>query len=66
MDDAAKRERLGIIEEDLERLRAAIPERTDGPMDAVDAAQELTAREELLGQIEQLEAERERLQDELG
>ncbi|MEU8342993.1 hypothetical protein [Actinomadura meyerae] len=60
------RTRLRQVEESLERLRADLPGPPDDPGDFVDAGQYLSQREELEGQIELLEAERERLRDSLG
>ncbi|MFS2294794.1 MAG: hypothetical protein FWJ90_19215 [Actinomadura sp.] len=60
------RERLREIDETLERLRAEVPgPPTDIAADFADAGQYLAAREELEGQIELLEAERERLRERL-
>ena len=64
--DEQKRERLRVIEEDIARLRAELPQPSGEPQDFVDAGQELAAREELLGRIELLENERRWLKDELG
>ncbi|MFI0482448.1 hypothetical protein [Actinomadura sp. 9N215] len=58
--------RLRDIDESLDRLRADL---TPPPADAgdnVDSGQYLAAREELEGQIELLEYERDRLRTELG
>ncbi|MFI0371435.1 hypothetical protein ACH35V_26520 [Actinomadura sp. 1N219] len=58
--------RLRDLDASLERLRADL---TPPPADAgdnVDSGQYLAAREELEGQIELLEYERERLRSELG
>ncbi|TYK49326.1 hypothetical protein [Actinomadura decatromicini] len=65
-DDDDRRERLREIEQSLERLRAdLVPPREDAG-DNIDSAQNLTAREEIAGQIELLEYERERLRSALG
>ncbi|WP_242900911.1 hypothetical protein [Actinomadura terrae] len=61
-----KRERLRTVEADIERLRAELPRPTEDAADFVDAGQNLTARQELGGQIEALENERQRLRDDLG
>ncbi|MFA1541203.1 hypothetical protein [Actinomadura monticuli] len=61
-----RRTRLREIEESLERLRADLPAPTGDAGDFVDSGQYLAQREELQGQIEQLEAERETLRDSLG
>ncbi|WP_030165388.1 hypothetical protein [Spirillospora albida] len=66
MTDDDKRARLRVIDEDLDRLRADLTPPLADAHDHVDAGQNLTAREELSGQIEQLEDERLRLRDELG
>ncbi|MGH8964340.1 MAG: hypothetical protein ACRDXB_03280 [Actinomycetes bacterium] len=61
-----RRARLRDIDASLDRLRADL---TPPPADAgdnVDAGQYLAAREELEGQIELLEYEREHLRTELG
>ncbi|MEU5991833.1 hypothetical protein ABZ806_22905 [Spirillospora sp. NPDC047418] len=58
--------RLSEIEESLDRLRADLPAPSGDAGDFVDSAQYLAQREELQGQIELLEAERERLRDSLG
>ncbi|HEY8480508.1 MAG TPA: hypothetical protein VIL71_11805 [Spirillospora sp.] len=55
------RDRLREIEETIGRLRAEIPEPPGDATDFADAGQYLAAREEIEGQIELLEAERERL-----
>ncbi|TMR01701.1 hypothetical protein ETD83_14235 [Actinomadura soli] len=58
--------RLRDLDASLDRLRADL---TPPPADAgdnVDSGQYLAAREELEGQIELLEYERERLRTELG
>ncbi|WP_067455935.1 hypothetical protein [Actinomadura macra] len=65
MNDAERRERLRVIDEDLARLRSDLSPPPDAPRDFVDAGQDLAAREELAGQIEILEAEHQRLEDEL-
>ncbi|CNG39212.1 Uncharacterised protein [Mycobacterium tuberculosis] len=61
-----RRARLSEIEETLDRLRADLPAPTGDPGDFIDSAQYLSQREELQGQIDALEAERERLRDSLG
>lgn len=61
-----RRTRLREIDESLERLRADLPDPPADAGDMVDSAQYLAQREELAGQIEQLEAERQRLSDSLG
>ncbi|MFB4311104.1 hypothetical protein [Actinomadura sp. GTD37] len=61
-----RRTRLREIDESLDRLRADLPEPSADAGDFIDAGQYLAQREELQGQIEQLEAERERLRDSLG
>lgn len=66
MNDDQKRERAREIEESVKVLRTQVPEPETDAGDAVDAAQNLQAREELLGQIENLEDERQRLLEELG
>ncbi|MBO2446972.1 hypothetical protein J4573_07710 [Actinomadura barringtoniae] len=66
MNDDEKRERVREIEESVKVLRAQVPEPEADAGDAVDAAQNLQAREELLGQIENLEDELERLREEVG
>jgi len=66
MNQNQTRTRIREIEESVKVLRAQVPEPESDAGDAVDAAQNLQAREELLGQIENLEDERERLLEELG
>jgi chromosome segregation ATPase len=66
MSDDDTRARVREIEDSVKVLKAQVPEPEADAGDAVDAAQNLQAREELLGQIEDLEAERERLLEELG
>ncbi len=61
MSDEERSARIREIDEDLARMRGDIDPSVDGPHDMVDAGQNLAAREELAGQIEELEAERERL-----
>lgn len=61
-----RRARLREIDESLDRLRADLPSPPGDAGDRVDSGQYLAAREELEGQIELLEAERERLRDRLG
>lgn len=61
-----RRTRLREIEESLARLRADLPSPPADAGDFVDSGQYLAQREELQGQIEVLEAERERLRDSLG
>ncbi|NDU74657.1 hypothetical protein GWI34_18785 [Actinomadura sp. DSM 109109] len=61
-----RRARLRDIDESLERLRAELPAPSGDPADMVDSGQYLAQREELQGQIELLEAERERLRGRLG
>ncbi|NKZ08569.1 hypothetical protein [Actinomadura latina] len=61
-----RRARLRDIEESLDRLRADLPDPPADAGDMVDSGQYLAQREELQGQIEQLEGERERLRDSLG
>lgn len=61
-----RRARLSEIEESLDRLRADLPSPTSDAGDFVDSGQYLAQREELQGQIDLLEAERERLRDSLG
>ncbi|QKW34084.1 hypothetical protein HUT06_08650 [Actinomadura sp. NAK00032] len=60
------RERLGQVEDSLDRLRADLPDPPGDAGDFVDSGQYLAQREELEGQIELLENERERLRDALG
>jgi hypothetical protein len=60
-----RRTRLREIDESLDRLRADLTPPSGDPGDNVDAGQYLAAREELEGQIELLEYERERLRGEL-
>ncbi|MBT2213883.1 MULTISPECIES: hypothetical protein [Actinomadura] len=66
MSEADKRDRLRVVEADLDRLRAELPQPTEDAGDFVDAGQNLAAREELSGRIELLEDERRRLRDDLG
>jgi hypothetical protein len=61
-----RRARLRELDESLDRLRADIPDPPTDAGDMVDSGQYLAQREELQGQIELLEAERERLRDSLG
>ena len=61
-----RRARLSEIEESLDRLRADLPAPPSDAGDFVDSGQYLAQREELQGQIDLLEAERERLRDSLG
>ncbi|MEU4826569.1 hypothetical protein ACLQ2P_12685 [Actinomadura citrea] len=61
-----RRARLRDIEDSLKRLRADLPEPSGDPADMVDSGQYLAQREELQGQIDLLEAERERLRSDLG
>ncbi|MEV3919918.1 hypothetical protein [Actinomadura coerulea] len=61
-----RRARLRDIEDSLKRLRADLPEPSGDPTDMVDSGQYLAQREELQGQIDLLEAERERLRADLG
>ncbi|MER7548042.1 hypothetical protein [Actinomadura sp.] len=61
-----RRARLREIDESLERLRADLPDPPSDAGDMVDSGQYLAQREELAGQIELLEAERERLRESLG
>jgi hypothetical protein len=58
--------RLRDIEESLARLRADLPQPTTDATDMVDSGQYLAQREELQGQIDQLEEERDRLRAALG
>ncbi|TDD84872.1 hypothetical protein E1293_12120 [Actinomadura darangshiensis] len=64
--DDDRRTRLRDIEESLARLHADLPAPSGDATDMVDSGQYLAAREELQGQIELLEAERERLRTALG
>ncbi|GAA0572112.1 hypothetical protein [Actinomadura livida] len=64
--DDEGRDRLREIDETLDRLRAELPSPSDDPTDFVDSGQYLAARQELEGQIELLESERERLRGRLG
>lgn len=64
-DDEA-RDRLREIDETLDRLRSELPAPSGDPADFVDSGQYLAARQELEGQIELLESERERLRGRLG
>lgn len=64
--DDDRRTRLREIDESIDRLRADLTPPPADARDNVDAGQYLAAREELEGQIELLEYERERLRDELG
>jgi hypothetical protein len=66
MNDDQKRVRVREIEDSVKVLQAEVPEPEADAGDTVDAAQNLQAREELLGQIEELQDERERLLEELG
>jgi hypothetical protein len=61
-----RRARLRELDESLDRLRADIPDPPTDAGDMVDSGQYLAQREELQGQIDTLEAERERLRDSLG
>ncbi|MES9537213.1 MULTISPECIES: hypothetical protein [unclassified Actinomadura] len=61
-----RRARLRDLEESLARLRADLPSPSGDPTDMVDSGQYLAQREELQGQIDLLEAERERLRADLG
>lgn len=63
MSDRERSARIRDIDADLARMRGEIDPSIDGPHDMVDSGQNLAAREELAGQIEELEAERERLMD---
>lgn len=58
-------DRLREIDETLERLRAEVPGPPPDAADFADAGQYLAARQELEGQIELLESERERLRERL-
>jgi hypothetical protein len=58
--------RLKEIEEDLSALRHDLQPPTDDPKDFGDAGADLEQREGLLGQIETLESERDRLSAQLG
>ncbi|TDC44029.1 hypothetical protein E1281_34555 [Actinomadura sp. KC345] len=60
------RDRLRELDETLDRLRADLPAPPDDATDFADSGQYLAAREELEGQIELLESERERLREQLG
>ncbi|MGH3238750.1 MAG: hypothetical protein ACRDNL_00115 [Spirillospora sp.] len=64
--DDGRRARLRDIDASLDRLRADITPPPADAGDTGDAGQYLAAREELEGQIELLEYERERLRAELG
>ncbi|TDB87441.1 hypothetical protein [Actinomadura sp. 7K534] len=64
--DDEGRDRLREIDETLDRLRSELPSPSDDPTDFVDSGQYLAARQELEGQIELLESERERLRGRLG
>ena len=66
MNEDERRDRLREIDETLERLRADLPEPTGDAGDFIDSAQYLAQREELQGQIDLLENERETLRDSLG
>lgn len=61
-----ERDRLREIDRTLERLRAELPAPPVDATDFADSGQYLAAREELEGQIELLESERERLRERLG
>ncbi|GAA4224887.1 hypothetical protein GCM10022254_05460 [Actinomadura meridiana] len=60
-----RRSRLREIDESLDRLRADLTPPSGDAGDNVDSGQYLAAREELEGQIELLEYERERLRGEI-
>ena len=60
------RDRLRELDETLDRLRADLPAPPGDATDFADAGQYLAAREEIEGQIELLESERERLREQLG
>ncbi|TDC97386.1 hypothetical protein [Actinomadura sp. 7K507] len=60
------RDRLRELDETLDRLRADLPSPPTDATDFADSGQYLAAREELEGQIELLESERERLREQLG
>lgn len=60
------RERLRVIEEDLDALRRELGPPTEDPKDFGDAGADLAARGQQLGMIESLEAERDKLLEELG
>ncbi|XRQ11713.1 hypothetical protein ACN3XK_12745 [Actinomadura welshii] len=60
------RDRLREIDQALERLRADLPGPPEDATDFADGGQYLAAREELEGQIQLLESERERLRERLG
>ncbi|MFG2085648.1 MULTISPECIES: hypothetical protein [unclassified Spirillospora] len=61
-----RRTRLRDLDETLARLRAELPAPPGDATDFADSGQYLAAREELEGQIELLESERERLRADLG
>ncbi|RKS72055.1 hypothetical protein BZB76_4868 [Actinomadura pelletieri DSM 43383] len=65
-DEDDRRTRLRDIDESLDRLRADLTPPSGDAGDNVDSGQYLAARQELEGQIELLEYERERLRVELG
>ncbi|WP_344267631.1 hypothetical protein [Actinomadura napierensis] len=65
-DDDEKRARLRDLDANISRLRAELPPPNGDAADFVDAGQNLAAREELAGQIESLENERQQLRDQLG
>ncbi|WP_067483393.1 hypothetical protein [Actinomadura hibisca] len=61
-----KRGRIREIDDALRMLRGELGEPNDDPQDFGDAGQALQARADRDAQIETLENERERLQQELG
>ncbi|WP_344825352.1 hypothetical protein [Actinocorallia longicatena] len=64
--DQEKKRRLDEVEKDLEGLRRQLQPPPDEPRDFADAGADLNQREELAGQIEVMENERDRLRTELG
>ncbi|XVQ12549.1 hypothetical protein ACQP1W_08315 [Spirillospora sp. CA-255316] len=66
MSDDEKRKRIRDIERTLDTLRGELGEPSDDPRDYGDSGQDLVAREEHAAQIESLEAEHQRLREELG
>lgn len=65
-DEDDLRSRLREIDQSLDRLRADVTPPPEDARDNIDSGQYLAAREELEGQIELLEYERERLRSQLG
>lgn len=65
-EDDDRRGRLREIEDSLARLRADLVPPPEYAGDNIDSGQYLAAREEIEGQIELLEYERDRLRAALG